>query len=227
MEKNSSIPLRRGTLAPKLDRFLDEFANSSAFDRLGRSLGGLLPPNLESPYWASRLFELQPEETRNHALREYQELIREVWKAATDGERRYFTFMLRSRLYEALIAEARDSVPKTLKRSGEGKFERVAPWRTEYSAIIRSLPATSFDDVIDRLAALAGRTKVCGNSACETPYFIAARKSQRYCNEKCANVFQQRAKREWWRQHGKKWRQQQNSLVTKPVEENADGKARK
>ncbi len=227
MEKNSSRLGRHGTLARKLDKFLDEFANSSAFDRLGRSFGGLLPPNLESPFWASRLFQMQPDETRKHALLGYQELIREIWKASNEGERRYFTFMLRSRLYDALIAQARDLIPKTVERSADGQFKRVAPWRTEYSAIMRSLPATSFDDVIDRLAALAGRTKVCGNSACETPYFIAARKSQRYCNEKCANVFQQRAKREWWRQHGKEWRQQQNSLLTKPVEENADGKARK
>jgi hypothetical protein len=215
MEKNSSRKIKYRTLAAELDEFLDEFANASDFDRLSRMYGELLPRNLESPHRASLLFPVAPEQARRQALQEYQDLIREAWVVASAGQRRYFVFMLRSRLYEAVLAEARESIPQTVLRSGKGQFERKSFWKAEYSEMLRSLPKTSFDDAIDRLAGLGGRTKKCGNPACETPYFIAARKSQRYCTDTCANVFQRKAKRAWWQDHGREWREQRKEETRK------------
>lgn len=220
---NSSKKVRHSNLAEKLDKFLDEFANASDFDRLGRMFGEMLPPNLESAHWVSQLFRPPPEQTRQQVLQTYQDLIRQAWVAPDDGQRRYFVFMLRSTLYEAVLAEASASIPRTIERVGKGQFERRSLWKPEYSEILRSLPRTRFDDAIDRLGSLAGRTKKCGNTTCETPYFIAARKSQRYCNETCANLFQQQAKREWWRAHGKEWREQRQE---KTPEDRKHGKAR-
>jgi hypothetical protein len=53
---------------------------------------------------------------------------------------------------------------------------------------------------------IADRMRVCGNLECPAPYFIARRRSQRYCTEECAKPAQQAHKRAWWKEHGDAWR---------------------
>lgn len=48
-----------------------------------------------------------------------------------------------------------------------------------------------------------GRLRICANSGCFSPYFIARRKDQEYCSSDCAGLI---AKRRWWQEHGKEWR---------------------
>jgi hypothetical protein len=47
------------------------------------------------------------------------------------------------------------------------------------------------------------RTRKCLNPTCATPYFIATRRDQKFCNEKCARLV---ANREWWLKKGAQWR---------------------
>lgn len=42
------------------------------------------------------------------------------------------------------------------------------------------------------------RLVVCGSPECDTPYFIAVKKNQRYCSEKCAGWAKRLSKKEWW-----------------------------
>jgi hypothetical protein len=169
-----------------------------------------LPSGIESDHEFSRLFHHSPEENRDQNLRGYRELMREMWVAPLDGQRRYFAFQLRSRLYRALEATARASIPKTVERKAKGVWKRNGEWKSEYSERIRTLWQTPFEEALDRLEKLTGRTKVCGNPDCPARYFIAQRKSQRYCSEACAGLFQRQAKRNWWETHGREWREQQN-----------------
>jgi len=50
------------------------------------------------------------------------------------------------------------------------------------------------------------RTRLCPNSECPAPYFFAARHTQRYCSEKCAQIGERETKRKWWANHGADWR---------------------
>ena len=47
---------------------------------------------------------------------------------------------------------------------------------------------------------LADRLKFCGND-CSTPYFLAKRKDQKYCSEKCAAPAKREAKLRWWHEN--------------------------
>jgi hypothetical protein len=48
------------------------------------------------------------------------------------------------------------------------------------------------------------RMRKCQNPTCDAPYFLATRRDQRYCNEKCARLV---ANRKWWDKHGQEWRE--------------------
>ena len=210
MDKNSSKPSPNRVLAERLDRFLLEFVNVDESRRLSDQFPDLLPLGIESDHEFSHLLHHSPEQNREQNLRDYRELMREMWVARHDGQRRYFAFQLRSRLYRGLEAIARANIPKTIERRAKGDWRRVSEWKSEYSDKIRTLWQTPFEEALDRLEKLAGHTKVCGNPECPARYFIAQRRSQRYCSEACAGLFQRQAKRNWWEMHGREWREQQN-----------------
>jgi hypothetical protein len=48
----------------------------------------------------------------------------------------------------------------------------------------------------------ADKLRVCQNTDCPAPYFIAQRRSQKYCSEKCAQPSQREFKLRWWDEHG-------------------------
>jgi hypothetical protein len=77
----------------------------------------------------------------------------------------------------------------------------------EEPANIRPLPEiTSFEAACVHLQrTVADRAKRCGNIDCPAPYFIATKRWQKYCTEKCAGPANREAKRQWWHEHkGKK-----------------------
>jgi hypothetical protein len=48
----------------------------------------------------------------------------------------------------------------------------------------------------------AGKTAICANSDCHSPYFIRKRKTQKYCEAgPCTEKAQRDQKREWWTRH--------------------------
>lgn len=49
--------------------------------------------------------------------------------------------------------------------------------------------------------------RVCLNPGCPARYFIADRRTQKFCSEKCAEYAQREYKRRWWNDHGSEWRQ--------------------
>jgi hypothetical protein len=61
----------------------------------------------------------------------------------------------------------------------------------------------------------AERLRVCQNTECPTPYFIAQRRWQKYCSEKCAQPSQREFKRKWWADHGDAWRKAQKATGKK------------
>jgi hypothetical protein len=51
------------------------------------------------------------------------------------------------------------------------------------------------------------RTRKCQNPTCSAPYFLASRRDQKFCNEKCSRLA---ANRRWWSEKGSKWRKEKS-----------------
>ncbi len=49
-------------------------------------------------------------------------------------------------------------------------------------------------------------TRRCENPECPTPYFFAARRSQKYCSADCSIPSQRESERRWWSKNGAEWR---------------------
>jgi hypothetical protein len=52
----------------------------------------------------------------------------------------------------------------------------------------------------------ADLTKYCDNPDCNAPYFIASRRTQKYCSDVCSKPAQRENKRQWWAENGSRWR---------------------
>jgi hypothetical protein len=59
-----------------------------------------------------------------------------------------------------------------------------------------------FEQVLIHFFKSADKARHCGNPDCLTPYFIASRRSQKYCSDTCAAPAQREFKRRWWAEHG-------------------------
>jgi hypothetical protein len=76
-------------------------------------------------------------------------------------------------------------------------------------------PENDFEYAIYALFRNSSRAKFCANPDCPAPYFIGARKSERYCSEDCAAVYQRKWKRNWWKQVGSSRRKEQRARKRK------------
>jgi hypothetical protein len=91
--------------------------------------------------------------------------------------------------------------------------------RVEFNWRLREIvyvPQNEFERALYTLFRNSGLAKVCGNPECPAPYFIAQRKSQCYCGEDCALVYQRAWKRNWWKQKGSLRRTEQR-MAKRPV----------
>lgn len=66
-----------------------------------------------------------------------------------------------------------------------------------------------------RALQIADRMRYCPNPTCPSPYFIAYRRSQKYCTDACALPAQRELKRAWWKEHGDEWRKARKGLSKK------------
>lgn len=66
-----------------------------------------------------------------------------------------------------------------------------------------------------RALQVADRMKYCPNPTCVAPYFIAKRRSQKYCSYVCAAPAQKEFKRQWWAEHGDAWRKARKASAKK------------
>jgi hypothetical protein len=74
---------------------------------------------------------------------------------------------------------------------------------------------TLFERAMVHFQDIASRAKHCTNPGCLSPYFIADKRSYKYCSEECALPAQKAFKREWWAEHGADWRQRREKIAKK------------
>jgi hypothetical protein len=72
-------------------------------------------------------------------------------------------------------------------------------------------PYHPFEQVLNFLDKFGPRTRYCANPDCSERYFVADRRTGKYCSSDCAKPAQQALKRQWWNQHGSEWRRQRAS----------------
>lgn len=75
-------------------------------------------------------------------------------------------------------------------------------YNQKYWAEIEASLVDAFFLVLHRALHVVDRTRYCPNPECPAPYFIAKRRSQKYCSEICALPAQREFKRRWWAEHG-------------------------
>lgn len=98
----------------------------------------------------------------------------------------------------------------------------MSPHRVEFNwkrGEIVYQPQDNFERAVYALFRNSGLAKVCENADCPAPYFIARRRTQRYCGEDCALVFQKQWKKNWWGKTGSKLRKRQRAKKRKAKKE--------
>ncbi|HKR33110.1 MAG TPA: hypothetical protein VJT08_21700 [Terriglobales bacterium] len=71
----------------------------------------------------------------------------------------------------------------------------------DLSSMWAAADADAFAQVLLRAFEVADRMRHCPTANCPAPYFIARRRSQKYCSDACALPAQRAFKRTWWREH--------------------------
>lgn len=147
--------------------------------------------------------------------------LRHAWHMPTDASRRMFlicelAYYLRGpAMCEAATKAHEAQVQERLRAESDGATAQQA-WSASYarwSEILRaeaSNPAKmwtisdpdAFAQILLRAIDVAHLMRKCPSPACPAPYFIAARRSRRYCSDACSLPAQQESKRAWWGQHG-------------------------
>jgi len=67
-------------------------------------------------------------------------------------------------------------------------------------------PVTPLQSALHLLVQKSDLAKVCANTDCPAPYFIANRTIQKYCCADCMAPFRREWKMKWWDRHGDEWR---------------------
>jgi hypothetical protein len=98
---------------------------------------------------------------------------------------------------------------------GFGSYGAISERAESWASLLES-GFDSFFLVGLRAVQIADRMRYCPNPTCPAPYFIARRRSQKYCSDDCALPAQRELKRAWWKEHGDEWRKARKGSTKKP-----------
>jgi hypothetical protein len=176
------------------ESFLAELANlkqtdSEAISRfLKKYPKFVIPPQMESGKAllasgspAATLGLTKVNDSLPRAMFNIQHLLRSAWKRPTPFEREVSLELTKYTVCASLV---------------KGFSAQQQIWQVFGNIFIALMAATR----------LADRFRYCENPNCPAPYFIAKRRTEKYCAEVCANVAQRKQKKAWWSEHGEEWR---------------------
>ena len=125
-------------------------------------------------------------------LLEMREDIRLAWDAQDRRHRDWYLFLLRQNFQHNEVMRERFA---SREQPNPGRLEArltAPPALTPFEAAIVHFQTT-----------VADRAKHCSSPVCGEPYFIAVKRWQKFCSEKCAGPANRESKRKWWQEHGK------------------------
>jgi hypothetical protein len=131
-----------------------------------------------------------------------RDLLRKAWDATDPRSREWYVFGARVRhlvAYTGRPVTINSSPPSPKLDEEDQHFDR----RLEFFWDVP--PTTEFEVILYYFQAyIRDRARHCQNGAdCPAPYFIAAKRWQKYCSDACAVPAQRAAKRKWWNEHRK------------------------
>jgi hypothetical protein len=143
--------------------------------------------------------ELSPEDINiGFDLIDFRDLIRRAWKETDRRGKDWYWIRLRIKFHEWSTSRQywRDHpVPRVHEGDGTEKDDY---WKL----LDQPPPITEFEATVFYFQeVIADRAKVCGNPDCPAPYFIAVKRWQKFCSEKCAGPVNREQKRRWWHEN--------------------------
>lgn len=116
-----------------------------------------------------------------------REALREIWRGDSD------------KLTEVLLPPQEEMGMDGSEWTSDWNPQLKLDWqRGEFVYI----PRSEFQGALYELFRRSAFVKLCANSNCPAPYFVANKTTQRFCSESCAEVLQRAYKLQWWREHG-------------------------
>jgi hypothetical protein len=123
---------------------------------------------------------------RQYWLLPLREALRAVWRAPDPRTKQWGIFRISQDFF---LQGDRDLIRTPLESATDSFLVQVKPPRRTERLLLE-------------LMRWADLTRCCGNPDCSTPYFIASRRSQKYCSDLCSRPAQCEFKRTWWAEHG-------------------------
>ena len=121
--------------------------------------------------------------------------LRAIWLAPNYRTKEWGVF----RLIEAEVIRSLSPPPDTTP----------ATFRIEAGIVAPLPPPGPLEQCLRYLLRNASKVAVCRNPDCPAPYFLATRRSQKYCTAECARPAQREFKLAWWNKTGKHQRARQ------------------
>jgi hypothetical protein len=131
-----------------------------------------------------------------------REILRKAWDAPDLRHRDWFMFKFRDYYQQTVLrvqavradlnpGQIPPEMPVIVPSTRDEVLESTGP-RNDPP------PITLIEAVAFYFQRNANRARRCPNPECEFPYFLARKKGQKYCSEKCAKPARRESKRKWW-----------------------------
>jgi hypothetical protein len=135
-------------------------------------------------------------------LRRVTRYLRKFWETQDPRVREWTIYRLREWYWLDRIHRLR---PDIAEFSGKRKAAETNKFHDLNAAIDDALDAvperSAFEDSLFHLQKIEHKALQCPNPQCLAPYFIASKKSQKFCSPECARPTLLASKRNYWKNH--------------------------
>lgn len=202
-KESSSKSVESRDLARRTRTFLEELANlrdeKASRDRFVHHYDAYCPGFIthfqsNGQFEAAEIIELEDRACRRRLSRA-QELLRYLWSSGPDARTR----LRRINLFEIDVLQHMDRRYTVAQAAGD-----PLP------------PPSMFEVLMAHARKMAHLMHKCANPACRgLTYFVARRRSHKFCCIECTQPAQRHSKRLWWQRHGRQLRRERSSIAKK------------
>ena len=172
-----------------LDRFLCALANLA--------VGSEALAEFERHRTFSTMLPREPKEkTAAHRLAMWRAFLRKAWGMGQSQQRQAFLDVPCIAVYGSLRFAGSDA----------SQFAAALSRVAERQSLQTGLRPDPFLQALYRARSVAHRMQICAGPACQHPFFLAVRRTQKFCSKACAAPAKQESKNRWWRRKGGQWR---------------------